>query len=110
MGKGSNIQETNAQPKRWATEGTNAFGREVQIVKEEIPTRIDCVSDSLVYLGFAEWGMPDNEPYWKIREIQKIGTVWTQKYAADDYGAEHIGRGNEFFKYKWDDRYILTYL
>jgi hypothetical protein len=110
MAKGKNIRGTNQEPSRWAHEGSNAFGREVQIVKDEIPTRIDCVSDSLVYLGWAEWGEAEDEPYWKIRRIQKIGTVWEQRYASDLYGADYNERGNEFFRFKWSERYSLDYL
>ena len=108
MGKGGNIED-NAHPRRWATEGSSAFGREVQLVKYETPTRIDEVSDTLYFLGWAEWGMPEDEPFWKIRRIQQISTDWEQKYAYDGYGAEHEGRGNEFFRFKWSERYLLNY-
>jgi hypothetical protein len=110
MGNGSNIRETNAQPKRWAHEGSNAFGREVQIVKDEIPTRIDQVSDSLIFLGWAEFGALEDEPVWKIRRIQQFGTVWEQRYAADPYGSNYHERGNEFFRFNWSERYMLDYL
>jgi hypothetical protein len=104
MGKGRNIN-LNEHPARWPHEGSDSYGREVQIVKDEIPTRIDCVNDSLVFLGWAEFGELENEPYWKIRKIEKIGTVWEQRYAVDDYSGP-----NQFYRFKWSDRYSLTYL
>lgn len=103
MGHGGNIED-NAHPRRWATEGHNAYGREAQIVKDEITTRVDEVSDSLFYLGWAEYGMAEDEPYWKIRRIQQVSTVWEQKYAVDATGP------NEFFRFKWSERYFLDYL
>ena len=100
MGKGSNIQENNAQPRRWATEGHDAYGRESQIVKDESPTRVDEVSDTLFYLGWAKSTVNEDEPIWKIRRIQLVGSVWELKYA----------NGNQYYRSIWDDRAILTYL
>ena len=108
MGKGGNIED-NAHPRRWATEGSSAFGREVHITKDEFPTRIHEVSKTLFYLGWAELNSAEDEEVWKIRRIQQISTVWEQKYAYDGYGAEHEGRGNEFFRFKWSERYLLNY-
>ena len=104
MGQGSNIQGINAQPRRWATEGTDPYGREVHIIRDEIPTRIDQATDELIYLGWAEFGEAENEPFWKIRRIQKIGTVWEQRYATDLNGP------NQYYRFKWSDRTSLIYL
>ena len=82
------------------TEGHDANGRPSQIVKDEFPTRIDEVSDTLFYLGWAELGSSESDPVWKIRRIQQVGTVWEQKYAY----------GNQFYRYKWSDRSVLPYL
>jgi len=105
MAKGKNIQDTNAQPSRWPTEGTDAYGREAQVVKDEVTTRVDEVSKTLFYLGWAEYGMPEDEPFWKIRRIQQVGSVWEQKYAVDGYDGP-----NQFYRFKWSRRYFLTYL
>ena len=59
-------------PLRSPTEGHDAHGRQSQIVKDEFPTRIDEVSKTLFYLGLAELGQTEDEPYWKIRRIQQI--------------------------------------
>lgn len=82
------------------TEGHDANGRPSQIVKDEFPTRIDEVSDTLFYLGWAELGSSESDKVWKIRRIQQVGNVWEQKYAY----------GNQFYRYKWNDRSILPYL
>lgn len=86
-------------PLRSPTEGHDAHGRPSQIVKDEFPTRIDQVSDTLFYLGWAELGEDESEPYWKIRRIQQIGSVWYQEYAY----------ANQFYRYKWTERSTLPY-
>ena len=87
-------------PLRSPTEGHSAEGRPSQIVKDEFATRIDEVSDTLYYLGWAELGADEGEKVWKIRRIQQVGTVWEQKYAF----------GTQFYRYVWDDRSIIPYL
>jgi len=91
---------TNTAPIKFDTEGTDANGREIVLARPEIPTRIDEVSDSLFYLGWAELSTLESEPLWKIRRIQQVGTVWEQKYV----------NGEEFYRHVWDDRATLTYL
>lgn len=91
---------TNTAPIKFDTEGTDANGREIVLARPEVPTRIDEVSDTLFYLGWAELSTPTSEPLWKIRRIQKVGTVWEQKYV----------NGDEFYRYVWDDRASLVYL
>jgi len=87
-------------PIRYPTEGTDANGRPSTIIKDEFPTRIDVVSDTLYYLGWAELNTSDNDNAWKIRRIQQVGSVWEQKYAY----------GNQFYNNKWSDRSLLPYL
>jgi hypothetical protein len=89
----------NLQPIKQPTEGMDAHGRESQIVKDESPTRIDEVNDSLYYLGWAEYGASENDAVWKIRRITLNGTVWEQKYAD----------GEQFYRHKWSERSILNY-
>lgn len=91
---------TNTNPAKFDTEGTDANGRTVVLSRPEVPTRIDEVSDTLFYLGWAELATPESDPLWKIRRIQQIGTVWEQKYV----------NGDEFYRYVWDDRASYVYL
>jgi len=86
-------------PLRSPTEGHDAHGRPSQIIKDEFPTRIDEVSKSLFYLGWAILGEAEDVPYWKIRRIRQIGNVWYQEYAGKE----------QFYKWKWTERSILTY-
>jgi hypothetical protein len=90
---------TNTAPIKFDTEGTDANGREIVLARPEVPTRIDEVSDTLFYLGWAELATPTSEPLWKIRRIQQVGTVWEQKYV----------NGEEFYRYVWDDRSSYDY-
>lgn len=91
---------TNTNPIKFDTEGTDANGREIVLARPEVPTRIDEVSDSLFYLGWAELDTLESETLWKIRRIQQVGTVWEQKYV----------NGNEFYRYVWNDRASYAYL
>jgi len=81
------------------TEGMDAHGRETQLIKHEIPNRIDEINDELIYLGWAEYGSSESEYVWKIKKIYKSATVWKQEYA----------NGNQFFTNRWDDRSVLSY-
>ena len=90
---------TNTHPAKFDTEGTDAHGREISLVRDENPIRIDCVTDELYYLGWAEYGSDEADPVWKIRRIQLVGTVWEQKYAF----------GNQFYRYVWSNRSMLPY-
>lgn len=80
-------------------EGTDAKGRQSQVVRDEYPARIDEVNSELFYLGWAELGVAEDNPRWKIRKIQKVGTVWIQQYA----------NGEETYVNSWADRSILNY-
>lgn len=86
-------------PYRSPTEGHDAHGRPSQIVKDEFPTRIDEVNDFLYYLGWAELNTSESEPFWKIRRIRKVNSVWFQEYAY----------ANQFYRYKWSERSFLPY-
>lgn len=90
----------NTNPIKFDTEGTDANGREVVLSRPEIPTRVDEVSDTLFYLGFAELGTDEDEPLWKIRRIQQVGSIWEQKYV----------NGEEYYRYRWADRASYVYL
>lgn len=91
---------TNTAPIKFDTEGTDANGREIVLARPEVPTRIDEVSDTLFYLGWAELATAEGDPLWKIRRIQLVGTVWEQKYV----------NGNEFYRNVWNDRASYIYL
>lgn len=80
-------------------EGTDAQGRQSQVTRAEYPTRIDEVNSDLKYIGWAELGASEDSQRWKIRKIQRNGTVWSQKYAG----------GEEVYRYRWSDRSILSY-
>lgn len=90
----------NINPIKFDTEGTDANGRQIVLSRPEIPTRVDQVNDTLFYLGFAELATGEDEPFWKIRRIQQVGSVWEQKYV----------NGDEFYRYIWDDRSSYAYL
>lgn len=90
----------NQSIQRYSHEGTTSEGREVTIIKDESPTRIDEVSDILIYIGWAKLGSDINLPVWKIKRIFKNNTVWQQEYAD----------GNEFFDNIWSNRSALNYL
>ena len=87
-------------PLRSPTEGHSAEGRPSQLVKDEFPTKIDEVSKTLFYLGWAVLGADEGDTVWKIRRIQQVGSVWEQRYAY----------GNQFYRYVWDSRSDLPYL
>lgn len=89
-----------ASPIKFDHEGTDANGREIVLSRPEIPTRVDEASDTLFYLGFAELGTEENEPLWKIRRIQQVGSVWEQRYV----------NGDENYRYRWSDRATYPYL
>jgi len=90
---------TNTSLWKLPTEGTDANGRDAQIIKDEIPTRIDIVNDGLVYIGWAEFDTPEGDKAWKIRRVRLVGSVWYQEYAY----------GNQYFRYKWTSRASLPY-
>ena len=65
------------------------------------PSKIDEVSDSLVYSGYAESMDADtSSPIWKIMKTEKVADVWEIMWAD----------GNELFDNIWDNRETLDYL
>ncbi len=100
--KGNSVRPigTNTHPIKFDTEGTDANGRIIVLSRPEIPTRIDEVSDTLFYLGWAELATDEGDLLWKIRRIQQVGSIWEQKYV----------NGEEFYRHAWDDRASLVYL
>jgi hypothetical protein len=91
---------TNTNPIKFDTEGTDANGREIVLARPEVPTRIDEVSKTLFYLGWAELATDESDLLWKIRRIQQVGSVWEQKYV----------NGNEFYRSSWTLRAGYVYL
>ena len=66
----------------------------------EIPTKIDEVSDSLVYVGYVlTLGASSAASIWKIKRIQKTGTVWEIMYAD----------GDDLYDNVWSNRASLVY-
>lgn len=64
------------------------------------PLRIDEVTASLTYLGFAlNLNVDETASVWRIKRIQQVGTVWEIKYAD----------GNGLYDNVWADRSLLTY-
>lgn len=77
----------------------DAYQYQVILGKADSPTRIDVVSDTLFYLGWAVYGAIEDQPVWRIKQILQSGTVWSQKFA----------NGNEEFTNKWTDRGTISY-
>lgn len=64
------------------------------------PQKIDEVSDTLVYVGYAMVsGANAAQAAWKIKIIEKIGTVWEIRYAD----------GDELYDNVWNNRYSINY-
>lgn len=84
---------------KYATEGKSADGRDISVVTNELATRIDESSDTLIYIGYATLGANENSNSWKIKRIQKTGTVWKVEFAD----------GNENYVHNWTNRATLNY-
>ena len=64
------------------------------------PQKIDELSTILVYVGYAQTsGANAAQAVWKIKKIEKVGTVWEIKYAD----------GDELYDNIWNNRYSLNY-
>lgn len=64
------------------------------------PQKIDESSSTLVYVGYALTSGADGAlDIWKIKKIEKIGTVWEIKYAD----------GDEMYNNVWNNRFSLNY-
>lgn len=64
------------------------------------PQKIDELSDTLVYIGYAlVSGANPASAAWKIKKIEKVGTVWEFTYAD----------GDDLYDNVWNNRYSLNY-
>ena len=61
--------------------------------------RIDEVSDSITYQGYAEAGTLESAPLWAMRKILKSGTVTSTTWADGNINYDNI----------WNDRADLDY-
>jgi hypothetical protein len=78
-------------------QGLEVYRQRVAFAPGEL--KVDEVSTSLTYVGEAEAGVLPSSPLWRIRKIQKVGSVTSISYALGDSGYTHV----------WDDRAIYTY-
>lgn len=77
----------------------DSYGNDKTISKNDAPTRIDDTDENNIYLGWAQYGTGENEPYWRIKKIENNGGVWAQKYAD----------GDELYDNVWNNRLNLNY-
>lgn len=61
--------------------------------------RIDDVSDTVSYFGYAVPGTDDDDPVWRIMKMTQVGTVTNIQYAG----------GNTDYNSIWSDRLSYTY-
>jgi hypothetical protein len=74
--------------------------REYNLNFGTMPQKIDELATTLVYVGYAQVsGAPAGSAVWKIKKIEKVGTVWEIKYAD----------GDELYDNIWNNRYSLNY-
>jgi hypothetical protein len=74
--------------------------REYNLKLGDYPSKIDEATSTLIYIGFSQnLGTDSSIALWKIKKIEKIGTVWEIKYAD----------GNELYDNIWDNRSTLNY-
>lgn len=74
--------------------------REFNLRLGEFPSKIDEATAILVYVGYAQnLGVDPTLEKWKIKKIEKVGTVWEIKYAD----------GDELYDNIWDNRASLNY-
>ena len=64
------------------------------------PMRVDEVSPTLTYLGYAPVASSPADAVWKIKRVQVIGTETIFSYADGDKNFNNI----------WNDRATITYL
>lgn len=84
---------------RYPHQSNTVEGRETVITVIEEPTRIDEVSSTLTYLGFADLGSVDGDAVWKIKRLEQSGNVTTITFAD----------GNRLHDNVWSDRASLNY-
>lgn len=74
--------------------------REYNLNLGEYPSKIDEVGATLTYVGYCQnLGADPSLEKWKIKKIEKIGTVWEIKYAD----------GDELYDNIWNNRAALNY-
>lgn len=74
--------------------------REYNLRLGDYPVRIDEVNSTLVYVGYTQnLGVDSSLERWKIKKIEKIGSVWEIKWAD----------GDELYDNIWDNRATLNY-
>lgn len=74
--------------------------REYNLRLGDNPIRIDEVTDTLIYVGYAQnVGQDESLERWKIKRIEQVGTVWEIKWAD----------GDELYDNIWDNRGSLNY-
>lgn len=74
--------------------------REYNLNFGQNPQRIDEITTTLVYIGYAQVSAPDPSlDLWKIKRIEKVGTVWEIRYAD----------GDELYDNIWNNRFSINY-
>jgi hypothetical protein len=74
--------------------------REYNMRLGQYPQKIDEISSTLVYVGYAQVSAADPTlVVWKIKKIEKVGTVWEIRYAD----------GDELYDNVWDNRFSINY-
>ena len=74
--------------------------REYNLRLGDFPVRVDEVTTTLVYVGYTQnLGVDQTLEKWKIKKIEKVGTVWEIKWAD----------GDELYDNIWDNRAALIY-
>jgi hypothetical protein len=74
--------------------------REYNLRLGDYPVRVDEVNSTLVYVGYTQnLGVDTSLERWKIKKIEKVGSVWEIKWAD----------GDELYDNIWDNRASLNY-
>lgn len=64
-----------------------------------IPYIEDVVDENTTYIGYADWGVGEDEAKWRIIRINTVGTVTRME----------CPKGDNSFSFVWDDRASYTY-
>ena len=72
----------------------------IQTVRIEPPTLIDQHSATNFYIGVSQNFKDPSKPYWQIKRIWQVGTVWYSGYPD----------GDQTFNFTWDQRLGYVYL
>ena len=68
--------------------------------QNEAITIVDEISSTEYYIGISVNSDNGSKPYWRIKKIYKVSTVWKTAYP----------NGDQSYQYIWDDRLSYTYL